>query len=114
MVVATAIAGSVTFDPESDSIPTPDGASFKFEAPFGKELPPKGFDPGEDTFQPSPEDGSSLTVAVSPDSARLALLEPFARWEGTDLEGLPVLIKAKGKCTTDHISMAGPWLKFRG
>eukprot|EP00752_Nemacystus_decipiens_P016773 g15010.t1 len=114
MVVATALAGSVTFDPATDSIPTPDGGSFKFEAPFGKELPVKGFDPGEDTFQPSPEDGSGLSVVVSPESARLSLLEPFQPWEGTDLEDLPVLIKAKGKCTTDHISMAGPWLKFRG
>ncbi|CAM9798476.1 unnamed protein product [Ectocarpus sp. 12 AP-2014] len=114
MVVATALAGSVTFNPETDSIPTADGGSFKFEAPFGKELPVKGFDPGEDTFQPSPEDATGLSVAVSPESARLALLEPFEAWEGTDLEDMPVLIKAKGKCTTDHISMAGPWLKFRG
>ncbi|CAM9389607.1 unnamed protein product [Choristocarpus tenellus] len=114
MVVATAIAGSVTFDPEKDYIPTPTGGSFKFEAPHGKELPPKGFDPGEDTFQASPPDGSKLSVAVSSDSSRLALLEPFVPWEGTDLADMPVLIKAKGKCTTDHISMAGPWLKFRG
>ncbi|CAM9758853.1 unnamed protein product [Discosporangium mesarthrocarpum] len=114
MVVATTLAGSITFNPETDAIPTPDGGSFKFEAPHGKELPPKGFDPGEDTFQASPEDGSNLSVVVSPDSSRLALLEPFDAWEGKDLKDLPVLIKAKGKCTTDHISMAGPWLKFRG
>ncbi|CAM9474226.1 unnamed protein product [Ascophyllum nodosum] len=114
IVVATTLAGSVTFNPETDTIPTPSGGSFKFEAPHGKELPVKGFDPGEDTFQPSPEDASGLSVVVSPESSRLALLDPFEPWEGTDLEDLPVLIKAKGKCTTDHISMAGPWLKFRG
>lgn len=113
-VTATAIAGKITFDPENDTITTPSGKPFKFEAPFGKELPPKGFDPGEDTFQAPPEDGSKLTVNVDPKSQRLALLEAFDRWNGKDLTDMAVLIKAKGKCTTDHISMAGPWLKFRG
>jgi aconitate hydratase len=114
VVVATTLAGSISFDPEKDTIPLPNGQKFKFTAPHGKELPPKGFDPGEDTFQASPLDSTGLTVQVSPTSNRLALLEPFNAWNGQDLLGLPVLIKAKGKCTTDHISMAGPWLKFRG
>ncbi|CAM9625600.1 unnamed protein product [Chrysoparadoxa australica] len=114
MVIATTIAGNLSFDPSTDTIPTPDGGEFKFEAPHGKELPPKGFDPGEDTFQAPPEDGSTVAVSVSSDSTRLALLEPFDKWDGNDYEDLPVLIKALGKCTTDHISMAGPWLKFRG
>ncbi|ETV82706.1 aconitate hydratase, mitochondrial [Aphanomyces astaci] len=114
LVTVCSIAGTTTFDPETDSLTTPDGKPFKFEAPHGKELPPRGFDAGEDTFQPSPEDGSKLSVKVSPTSDRLALLEPFDEWNGKDFENLPVLIKTKGKCTTDHISMAGPWLKYRG
>eukprot|EP00640_Fibrocapsa_japonica_P000828 CAMPEP_0113936514 /NCGR_PEP_ID=MMETSP1339-20121228/3410_1 /TAXON_ID=94617 /ORGANISM="Fibrocapsa japonica" /LENGTH=733 /DNA_ID=CAMNT_0000939023 /DNA_START=259 /DNA_END=2460 /DNA_ORIENTATION=+ /assembly_acc=CAM_ASM_000762 len=115
LVTACAFAGTITFDPESDSIPTPGGGEFRFEAPHGKELPPRGFDPGEDTFQAPPEDGTGLEVVVSPDSARLALLDPFEGWDGADeAADCPVLIKAQGKCTTDHISMAGPWLKYRG
>jgi aconitate hydratase len=114
MVIATAIAGNIAFDPTKDTIPTPSGKPFKFAEPNGKELPPRGFDPGEDTFQAPPADGSGLKVVVSPTSSRLALLEPFSGWDGKDMEGMPILIKAKGKCTTDHISMAGPWLKFRG
>jgi len=114
LVTACAFAGTITFDPEKDTISTPSGKSFKFQAPHGKELPPKGFDPGEDTFQAPPADGSYLKVLVDPSSQRLALLDPFEAWNGKDLVNMPVLIKAKGKCTTDHISMAGPWLKFRG
>jgi aconitate hydratase len=111
LTAAMSIAGSITFNPETDSIPTPDGGEFRFKAPFGDELPSRGFDPGLDTFQPASTTGS---VKVSPDSDRLQLLAPFSPWDGQDLLDLPVLIKAQGKCTTDHISMAGPWLKYRG
>ena len=90
LVTATAIAGRITFDPEVDTLTTPDGKTFKFDAPFGKELPPKGFDPGEDTFQAPPEDGSKLKVAVDPKSQRLALLEAFDKWDGKDLVDMPV------------------------
>lgn len=114
MVTVLSLAGTLDFDPEKDTIATPSGGKFKFRAPFGEELPPKGFDPGENTFQSPPPDGSKLAVAVNPKSQRLQLLKPFAAWDGKDMVGLPVLIKAKGKCTTDHISMAGPWLKYRG
>lgn len=82
--------------------------------PVGDELPADGFDPGESGYEPPPEDGSRVQIAVRPDSERLQLLEPFSAWEGTDLEDLRMLAKAKGKCTTDHISPAGPWLRFRG
>lgn len=115
MVTVCTIAGSTTFNPATDAIVTPSGAEFRFTAPFGKELPPLGFDAGENTFQAPPAAGSATdAVVVSPSSERLALLEPFDAWSGQDLMNLPVLIKAKGKCTTDHISMAGPWLKYRG
>jgi len=114
LVTVCALSGRLDFDPANDTIKTPDGKDFKFEEPFGKELPPKGFDPGENTFQAPPEDGTSLDVSVDASSSRLALLEAFDQWDGKDLTEMPVLIKAKGKCTTDHISMAGPWLKFRG
>jgi aconitate hydratase len=108
------IAGDLTFNPEKDALVGADGAEVHLESPFGDELPAKGFDPGEDTFQAPPEDGSAVKVTVDPKSQRLALLEAFDRWNGKDLTDMPVLIKAKGKCTTDHISMAGPWLKYRG
>ncbi|KAI9996123.1 hypothetical protein PInf_013304 [Phytophthora infestans] len=114
MVTVSAIAGITTFDPAKDTIKTPDGKDFKFTAPFGKELPPRGFDPGEETFQAPPTSSEGLTVNVDPKSERLALLSAFDEWNGEDLKEMPVLIKAKGKCTTDHISMAGPWLKYRG
>lgn len=90
-----------------------DGKEFMLKPPVGKELP-ASFDPGEDTFQRPPKDGSGVQVDVSPESKRLQLLEPFTPWDGKNYEGMPVLIKARGKCTTDHISMAGPWLKYRG
>ena len=114
MVTVLSLAGTLDFDPRKDSIKTPDGKDFKFEEPSGDELPQRGFDRGEDTFQSSPEDGSGLSVQVSPSPERLQLLEPFKAWDGKDMTGMPVLIKARGKCTTDHISMAGPWLKYRG
>ena len=84
------------------------------DEPKGVELPPKGFSVDDAGYQAPAKDGKSLQVVVKSDSQRLQLLEPFGAWEGTDLKGLKLLIKAKGKCTTDHISMAGPWLKFRG
>jgi aconitate hydratase len=114
LVTVCALSGRLDFDPANDTIKTPDGKDFKFEEPFGKELPPKGFDPGENTFQAPPENGTGLAVSVDASSSRLALLDAFDTWDGKDLTEMPVLIKAKGKCTTDHISMAGPWLKFRG
>lgn len=113
-VTAMALAGSIEFNPATDTLKAADGTEFKLEMPAGDELPPRGFDAGVDTYQPPEKDGSALTVDVSPDSQRLALLEPFAPWDGKDYTDMPILIKARGKCTTDHISMAGPWLKFRG
>lgn len=91
-----------------------DGKKFKLSDPFAAELPAKGFDPGQDTYQAPPGDGSAVRVDVDPKSQRLQLLEPFDAWNGKDLTDLTVLIKVKGKCTTDHISAAGPWLKYRG
>uniref|UniRef100_A0A8C5B9J6 Aconitate hydratase, mitochondrial n=1 Tax=Gadus morhua TaxID=8049 RepID=A0A8C5B9J6_GADMO len=114
IVVAMAIAGTLDFDPETDYLTSASGEKFMLEPPCGDELPARDFDPGQDTYQQPPPDGSSLKVDVNPQSNRLQLLEPFDRWNGGDLEDLQVLIKVKGKCTTDHISAAGPWLKFRG
>ncbi|CEH13783.1 aconitate hydratase [Ceraceosorus bombacis] len=114
LVTAMAFAGSLTFNPLTDSLKGADGKEFKFSDPTGKELPPRGYDPGEETFQAPPEDRASVEVAIDPKSDRLQFLDAFAPWDGKDPEGLPVLIKAKGKCTTDHISAGGPWLKYRG
>lgn len=117
IATALTIAGRLDFNPLTDSLKTPDGKSFKFSPPSGDELPKRGFDNGANTFQAPPADiaaASKLQVNVSPSSQRLQLLAPFAKWDGKDMFNMPVLIKAKGKCTTDHISMAGPWLKFRG
>ena len=114
IVTALAIAGDLTFNPITDTLTNEKGEQVKLDAPTGDELPPKGFAVEDAGFQAPAEDGSGVQVLVSPDSKRLQLLEPFAAWEGIDLKGLKLLIKAKGKCTTDHISMAGPWLKFRG
>ncbi|XP_069123750.1 LOW QUALITY PROTEIN: aconitate hydratase, mitochondrial-like [Argopecten irradians] len=114
LVTALSIAGELSFNPETDSLTAADGSKFKFESPFGDELPSKGFDPGMDTFQPPPADGSNLTVDVDPNSNRLQLLSPFDKWNGQDYLDMPILIKVKGKCTTDHISAAGQWLKYRG
>ncbi len=113
IVTAFAIAGDLTFNPLTDSLPGKNG-NVMFDEPTGVELPPRGFDVEDAGFQAPAEDGSGVQVIVSPTSDRLELLEPFKAWEGTDLLGLRLLIKAQGKCTTDHISMAGPWLKFRG
>jgi aconitate hydratase len=114
MVTAIAIAGRLDFNPLTDSLINSKGEKVMLKEPTGFELPPKGFDVEDAGFIAPPEDGSSINVVVQPDSNRLQLLEPFAPWEGTDLKGLKLLIKAYGKCTTDHISMAGPWLKYRG
>lgn len=114
MVTAMAIAGDLTFNPLTDYLTNDKGEKVKLDEPTGLELPPLGFDVKDAGFQEPAADGSQVQVLVSPTSDRLQLLEPFAAWEGTDLHGLKLLIKAKGKCTTDHISMAGPWLKYRG
>ncbi len=113
-VMALALAGTVDFDPINGSLVNDAGEEVRLSIPVGIELPPKGFDPGEDTFVAPPADGSHIDVAVSPTSDRLQLLEPFPAWDGNDYENLPILVKAHGKFTTDHISMAGPWLKYRG
>ncbi|KAG0075747.1 aconitate hydratase, partial [Podila epicladia] len=114
LVTAMTFAGDLTFDPTKDTLIGADGKPFKFSAPNGNELPPTGYDAGEDTYQPPPAEKGDVQVQVSPTSNRLQLLEPFKKWDGKDMNDMPILIKVKGKCTTDHISMAGPWLKFRG
>jgi aconitate hydratase len=114
LVTALAIAGDLTFNPITDTLINERGEAVKLDPPSGDELPQKGFAVEDAGYQAPAEDGSKVQVDVKTDSKRLQLLYPFAAWEGTDLKGLKLLIKAKGKCTTDHISMAGPWLKFRG
>ena len=114
IVTALVLAGDLTFNPLTDTLLNEDGQAVKLDPPYGDELPKKGFDVEDPGYIAPAEDSSSVEVRVSPTSQRLQLLYPFAAWEGTDLKGLRLLIKAKGKCTTDHISMAGPWLKFRG
>jgi len=114
IVTAMAIAGDLNFNPLTDYLTNEKGEKVKLDPPTGDELPAKGFDVKDPGFQAPAKDGSGVTVKVSPDSDRLQLLAPFAPWEKTDLKGLRLLIKAKGKCTTDHISMAGKWLKYRG
>lgn len=114
IVTAFALAGELTFNPLTDKLKNENGEEVLLDEPTGFELPPKGFDVKDAGYEAPAADGSHVQVVVAPDSQRLQLLEPFAAWEGTDLKGLRLLIKAKGKCTTDHISMAGPWLKYRG
>ncbi|RSH87555.1 Aconitate hydratase mitochondrial [Apiotrichum porosum] len=114
LVTAMVFAGDLTFNPMTDSLTGADGKEFKFSEPKGLELPPKGYDAGENTFQAPPADGTTVQVAVDPKSDRLQLLTPFKAWDGKDIIDAPVLVKALGKCTTDHISAGGPWLKFRG
>lgn len=114
MVTALSIAGRLDFNPLTDTLTGSDGKTFKLDAPFGDELPTKGFDPGMDTYEHPPKDGSGVKIDVDPKSARLQLLDPFEKWDGKDLTEMTILIKVKGKCTTDHISAAGPWLKYRG
>ncbi|MCC6372301.1 MAG: aconitate hydratase [Bacteroidia bacterium] len=114
IVTAMAIAGDLTFNPLTDTLVNEKGETVKLDPPSGDELPTKGFAVEDAGYQAPAADGSSVNVSVSPTSDRLQLLDPFSAWEGIDLKGLKLLIKAKGKCTTDHISMAGPWLKYRG
>jgi len=109
-----AITGNLGFNPMKDTVINEDGVAVKFDPPQGHELPPNGFSVDDNGYQTPAADGSKVEVIVRPDSQRLQLLEPFPAWEGTDLYGLKLLIKVKGKCTTDHISMAGPWLRYRG
>lgn len=111
VVTAYAFSGTFDWNPMQDPLP---GAGVKFDAPRGDELPSKGFVDADGGYVAPSADGKSTQVKVDPQSERLQLLDPFPRWEGKDLEGLAILLKAKGKCTTDHISAAGPWLKFRG
>ena len=113
-VIALALAGRLDFNPATDTLTAPDGSQVKLDPPQGDILPAKGYDAGEDTFTAPPADGSDITVAVSPTSDRLQLLQPFGAWDGNDYVGLPILMKAQGKCTTDHISAAGKWLTYRG
>ncbi|TAE74472.1 MAG: aconitate hydratase [Bacteroidetes bacterium] len=114
IVTAFAIAGDLTFNPMTDTLTNEKGEKVKLDEPKGLMAPPKGYAVGDNGYQAPAEDGSKVQVKVSDTSDRLQLLAPFKAWEGTDLKGLKLLIKAKGKCTTDHISMAGPWLKYRG
>ncbi len=114
LVTALAIAGDLTFNPLTDTLTNDKGEQVKLDPPSGDELPTKGFAVEDAGYQAPAEDGSTVQLDVKPDSKRLQLLDPFTAWEGVDIKGLKLLIKAKGKCTTDHISMAGPWLKFRG
>ncbi|HMN32249.1 MAG TPA: aconitase family protein [Chitinophagaceae bacterium] len=114
IVTALAIAGDLNFNPMTDTLLNDKGEQVKLDPPSGDELPTRGFAVEDPGYQAPAEDGSNVQVQVAATSNRLQLLDPFNAWEGTDLKGLKLLIKAKGKCTTDHISMAGPWLKFRG
>jgi aconitate hydratase len=113
-VTAMALTGRLDVDFVREPVVGPDGTKVQLTAPSADELPAKGFDPGESGFQPPATDPSSVEVVVKPGSDRLELLEPFPAWDGTDFTGMQVLMKAVGKCTTDHISPAGPWLKYRG
>ena len=114
VVTAYALTGDLSFDPVNQKLKGADGKEFKLEPPVGEELPAKGFAKGEEGYAAPADNGEALTVDVPPTSERLQLLQPFPRWDGKDMEKLPLLIKTKGKTTTDHISPAGPWLKFRG
>jgi aconitate hydratase len=114
LVVAMTIAGSLHFNPLTDKLKDKDGNEFLLSPPSGAGLPSRGYDPGQDTYQAPPQARDVVNVQVSPTSDRLQVLEPFKPWDGKDAMDLPILIKTKGKTTTDHISMAGPWLKYRG
>jgi aconitate hydratase len=114
IVTAYSLAGTLDFNPLKDKLVNEDGKEVMLDEPSGLELPSRGFDVGDPGYLPPPADGSEIEVRVDPASDRLQLLEPFGAWDGKDLTGMRLLIKTKGKCTTDHISMAGPWLKYRG
>ena len=115
IVIAFSLAGELSFNPLSDTLVDSEGEPFKLEPPKeAPEVPPTGFDRGDSSYVAPPEDGSEIEIVVDPNSERLQLLEPFPAWDGNDYVEVPVLIKVKGKCTTDHISPAGPWLRYRG
>ena len=114
MVAAVAISGRLDFNPITDTLTNQNGEQVKLDEPKGSELPAKGFDVEDNGYQAPAEDGSAVQVIVSPTSDRLQLLEPFSPWDGKNITGAKLSSKAEGKCTTDHISMAGPWLKYRG
>jgi aconitate hydratase len=114
LVTAIALAGTLDFDPRRDTLTNEDGEEIKLDAPSGLELPPRGFDVEDAGFKAPSEDGSGVQIIVKEDSERLQLLTPFKAWDGKNITGMKLLIKAFGKCTTDHISMAGPWLRYRG
>jgi aconitate hydratase len=114
IVTALAFAGTLEFDPVHATMPGPDGRPFRFTPPEGEELPRDGFVKGEEGYEPPAADGASVSVVIAPDSERLQLLQPFPRWDGRDFDRLPILIKTQGKTTTDHISPAGAWLRYRG
>ena len=114
IVAALAIAGRLDFNPITDTLINDKGEEVKFKPPYGEELPTKGFAVDDPGYQAPAKDGSGVEVVVSPTSNRLQLLAPFTPWDGKNITGAKLLIKAQGKCTTDHISMAGPWLRFRG
>ncbi|MHC4225405.1 MAG: aconitate hydratase, partial [Planctomycetota bacterium] len=114
IVTALAFAGSLSFDPRRDALTTEGGEEFRFEPPEADQLPSAGFLTDPDGYVPPAAQGEEVDILVAPESERLQILEPFAAWDGKDYTDLPVLLKAKGKCTTDHISAAGPWLRYRG
>ncbi|MFT6144472.1 MAG: aconitate hydratase [Myxococcota bacterium] len=113
-VMALALAGTLDFDPRTDSLINDAGEAIRLDPPVGQALPSAGFDPGESGLLAPPVDGQDIAIIVDPNSERIQLLVPFTPWDGADFIQLPVAVKAVGKCTTDHISMAGPWLKYRG
>ncbi|MDO5523727.1 MAG: aconitate hydratase [Bacteroidia bacterium] len=114
LVAALTIAGDLCFNPLTDTLENEKGEQVKLAEPAGYEMPPQGFDVKDAGYMAPSEDGAQVQISIDPDSKRLQKLEPFAAWDGNDYTDLPLLIKVKGKCTTDHISMAGPWLRFRG
>jgi aconitate hydratase len=114
IVTALSFAGTLEFDPVNGTIPGPDGRPFRFTAPEGEELPRDGFARGEEGYEAPAEAGDTVEVVIAQDSERLQILRPFPRWAGGDFERLPILVKARGKTTTDHISPAGAWLRYRG
>ncbi len=114
MVAAIAISGRLDFNPMTDSLINENGEEVRFDSPTGFELPPRGFDVEDPGYQAPAENGGQIAINVKEDSSRLQLLEPFSAWDGKNITGAKLLIKAFGKCTTDHISMAGPWLRYRG
>jgi aconitate hydratase len=114
LTTAMAASGSLSFNPATDELVNDKGESVKLDLPFGDELPANGFEKDEHGFIEAPEDGKGVEILIPADSKRLQLLEKFQPWNGEDYTDMPLLLKAKGKCTTDHISMAGPWLRFRG